>query len=63
MMEVCEVRDECPDDTSTVVMEDSVNKNLDEIQRDITENETETNQYAMKMVVKEFPYDKDDDQK
>ena len=28
MMEVCEVRDECPDDTSQVVTEDCVNNNL-----------------------------------
>ena len=30
MVEICEVRDEYPDVLSTVVMEDCVNKNLDE---------------------------------
>ena len=30
-MEVCEVRDECCDDTSPVVMEYCVNKNLDDL--------------------------------
>ena len=39
MMQVCEVRDECPDETSPVVVEDCVNKNLDEINIDITKNE------------------------
>ena len=33
MMEVCEVIYECPDDTSPVVIEDCVNKNLDDITR------------------------------
>ena len=33
MMEGCEVRDECPDETSPVVMEYYVNKNLDDISR------------------------------
>ena len=63
MMEVCEVRDECPDDTSPVVMEYYVNNNLYEIHRDITEQETETNQDAMKMVIEEFLDVQDDDEK
>ena len=52
MMEVCEVRDKCTDTTSTVVMEDFLNKNLDEIQRDMTENETETNWDTLNKVIK-----------
>ena len=32
-MEVCEVIYECPNDKSPVVMEDCVNKNLDDITR------------------------------
>ena len=36
MMNICEVIDECPDDTSPVVMEDCVNKNLDETHRDVS---------------------------
>ena len=50
MMEICEVRYECTDDTSPVVMEYCVNNKLDEIQRDIYEYEIETNWHAMKMV-------------
>ena len=59
MIEVCEVRDECHHDTSPVVMEDCVNKNLYEIHIDVTENETETNQDAMKMVTEECLDDQD----
>ena len=33
MMEICEVRDEFPDDTSSVVMEDCLNSNLYNITR------------------------------
>ena len=50
-MDICEVRDECTGDTSAVVMEDCVNDNLDEIHRDISEHDIETNRYAMKMVI------------
>ena len=35
MRDICEIRDECPDGTSTVVMEDCVNNNLDETHREI----------------------------
>ena len=62
-MEISEVRDECPDDKSTVVMEDCVNNRLEEIHRDITENETETNWDAIKMVIEEFLDDQNDDEK
>ena len=48
MMEICEVRDECPDDTYPVLMGNFVNKNLDEIHRDISGNDIETNWDAMK---------------
>ena len=51
MMEIFEVRDELPDDTSPVVMEDGVNKNLYKIHIDIAEHEIETNRYVMKMVI------------
>ena len=50
-MEICEVRDECTDYTSPVVMEYCANIKLEEIHRDIAENETETNQDAMKIVI------------
>ena len=50
MMEVCEVRGEFPDDKYPVVIKGCGNNNLDEIHRDITEDETETNWDAMKMV-------------
>ena len=63
MMELCAIRDEYTDDTSPVVMKDCLNKNLDEILRDITYNETEKNRYSMKMVIKKCPDDQDDDQK
>ena len=33
MMELCEVGDEFPDDTYPVLMEDCVNKNVDDITR------------------------------
>ena len=51
MMEICEARDECTDDTSPVMMEDFVNKNLDEIHRYIHEQDIETNWGAMKMAI------------
>ena len=51
MMEKCEVRDEYPSDSSPVMMEDFVNKNLDEIHRYIHEQDIETNWGAMKMAI------------
>ena len=63
MMEICEVRDEFPDYTSPFVMEDSVNNNLDEIHRDITEHYIENNRDPMKMIIEEFPYGQDDDER
>ena len=61
MMKICEVRNECPDNTYPFVIEDCVNNNLDEIHRDITEHEIETNRYAMKMVIEECSDGQDDD--
>ena len=43
VVEVCKIRNEYPDDSSPVVMEDCVNKNLDETHRDIYEHDIETN--------------------
>ena len=63
MMEICEVRDECPVDTYPVVTEYCVNKNLDETNRDIYEQDIETNRDAMKMITEECPYGHDDDKK
>ena len=60
MMNICEVIDECPDDTSPVVMEDCVNNNLDEIHRDISEHDIETNLNATKMVIEKYADDHDD---
>ena len=51
MVEICEVRDEYPDDSSPVLMEDCVNKNLDETHRDISKHDIETNRDAMKMLI------------
>ena len=51
MMEICGVKYEFPDEKSPVVMEYSVNKNLDEIHRNINEYDKETNQYDMKTVI------------
>ena len=39
MMDICEVRDECPDGTSPVVMGDFLYKNSDEIHREIYEHD------------------------
>ena len=54
MVQIFEVRDEYPDDSSTVVMEYCVNENQDETQRDIYEHDIETNRDAMKIVIKKF---------
>ena len=55
MMDICEVRDECPDGTSSVVMEDCVNKNLDETHREIYEYDEETNRDTIRTVIEELP--------
>ena len=54
MVDICEIRDEYPDDSSTVVMEYFVNKNLDETHIDISEHHIWTNWGAMKMVIYRF---------
>ena len=58
MMDVCEIIYECPDDTSPVVMEDRVNKNLDNITRkylneinEIGVNEEEEEKKMQKMKI------------
>ena len=51
MVDICEVIDEYPDDSSPVVMEDCFNKNLGETHRDISEHDIETNRGAMKIVI------------
>ena len=60
-MEICEVRDECPDDTYSVVMQYCVNQNLYETHRNISEHDIETNWDAMKIVLEESPDDYDDE--
>ena len=62
-MEICEVRYECPDDTSPVLTEYGLNKNLDEIHRYIYEHDIENNRNSMKIVTEAFPYGHDDDKK
>ena len=39
MLDICEVGYECPDGTSSVFMEDCVNKNLDETHINVSEND------------------------
>ena len=51
MMDMCEVRDKYPDESSPVVMEYYVNKNQDETHRYMSEHDIETNQDAMKMAI------------
>ena len=51
MMDICEVKDECPDGKSPVVVEYCVNKNLYETHRDVYEHDKETNRDTMKMVI------------
>ena len=63
MMGICEVKDECPDHTFKVVMEDCVNKNPDEIRIYITEHDIETNRGAMIMVIEECPDGQDNEEK
>ena len=58
-----EVRDEYPYELYPVVMEDCVNKKLDEIHRDISEHDIETNLNATKMVIEKYPDGRDDDEK
>ena len=55
MMDICEVRYEYPDDSSTVMTEDCVNKNLDETHTDISEHDKEINWDAMKTLIEVFP--------
>ena len=62
-MAIFEVRDEYPDDSSPVVMEDCVNNNLDDTHIDISEHDIETNLYATKTVIEKFPDGHDDDEK
>ena len=62
-MAICEVIDGYRDDTSTVVMEDFVNKKLDETHRDIYEHDIDTNMNATKTVIKKYPDGHDDDEK
>ena len=50
-MATCEARDEYPDDSSPVVMEDFDNNKLDETNRDISEHDLETNMNATKIVI------------
>ena len=47
-MDICEVRDECTDGTSPVVMKDWVNKNLYETHTNVSEHDKENNWDAMK---------------
>ena len=51
MVATCEVRDEHHDESSPVVMEDCVNKKLDETHRDVSEHDIETNLNATKTVI------------
>ena len=60
-MKMCEVIDECPDDTYPVVMQYCVNQNLYETHRNISEHDIETNWDAMKIVLEEPPDDYDDE--
>ena len=62
-METCEARDEYPDDSSPVVMEDFVNMKLVETHRSIYEHEIETNLNSTKMVIEKDPDGHDDDEK
>ena len=50
-MATCEVREEYPDYSYLVVMEDCVNKKPDETHRDISEHDIETNLNSTKMVI------------
>ena len=63
MMMICEVRDECPDNTYPVVMEDCVNKSINETHRDISEHDKESNWYDMRMLIEKFLDGHNDDEK
>ena len=63
VVEICEVRYEYSDDSSPVMMEYFVNKNLDETHRDIFKHDIETNRDATKMVIEKFSDGHDDDEK
>ena len=53
--DICEVIYQYPDESSPIVMEDGVNKNLDETHRDISEHDIETYMDATKMVIEKYP--------
>ena len=63
MMGICEVRDKFPDGTSPDVMEDFLNKNLCETNKEISEHDNETNRDSMKIVIEEFPDGCDDNER
>ena len=63
MVETCEVIDECPDDSSSVVVEACVHRKLDETHRDISEHDIVTNLNSTKMVIEKYPDGHDDDEK
>ena len=56
------VRNEYPDGSSTVVMEDCVDKKLDEKHRDIYKHGIETNLNATEMVIEKYPYGHNDNE-
>ena len=56
-----ELIDDCLDDLDGDEKEKTAeNENKDIIHRDITENEKETNEYVMKLLIEYLPYDQDD---
>ena len=57
----CEVIYEYPDDSYTVVMEDFVNKKMDETHRYISEHDIESNINATKIVIEKYPDAHDDE--
>ena len=61
-MATCDVRDEYTYNSSPVVMEDYVNKKLDETNRDISEHDIETYMNATKMAIEKYPDGHDDDE-
>ena len=62
VMATFEVRDEYLDNPYPVVMEDCVNKRLDETYRDISEHDIETDLNATKLVIEKYPDGHDDDE-
>ena len=63
MVEICEVRNEYPDASYPVVMEDCVDNNSGETQRNMFEQNIKTNLDATKMVIETFLDVHDDDKK